>query len=68
MSNITDDPVADFHRHDAEQEAQLKRLPVCDNCDEIIQEDCYIVDCEILCRDCIDDLYKVSLDDYLNNL
>ena len=35
----TDDPVADFHNHDAEQERKLARLPVCCICQEPIQQE-----------------------------
>lgn len=53
----TDDPVADFHRHDAECEAQLDKLPVCCQCGEPIQQDdaVYIND-EYICDRCLDDL------------
>lgn len=35
----TDDPIADFHRHDAEQEAKLEKQPYCCECGEPIQEE-----------------------------
>lgn len=35
----TDDPLADFHRYDAECQRELERLPKCVNCGEHIQQD-----------------------------
>ena len=59
----TDDPVADFHRYDAEKQARLERLPRCSECDEYIQsETCYRINDELICEDCIDN-YKVYVDD-----
>lgn len=65
---ITDDPHRDFDRWDAEQHAQLERLPQCDRCEEYIQDDYYEIHGERLCKECMDDIYKVSLDDYLDSL
>lgn len=65
---ITDDPIADFHRHDAEQQEQLEHLPMCECCEEYIQDDYYELGGEILCKECLDDNYKKSLDDYLDKL
>lgn len=65
---ITDDPIADFHRHDAEQQKQLERLPQCDRCGEHIQDDYYEIHGERLCKECMEYIYKVSLDDYLDSL
>ena len=56
---ITDDPIADFHRHDAEQSEWLDSLPKCVDCDEPIQDDCYYnVEGEILCEECMKDRYR----------
>lgn len=37
----TDDPVRDFERYDAEQEAWLRARPTCDACKNHIQEEYY---------------------------
>ena len=34
----TDNPVRDFERYDADREDELASLPVCDICDEPIQD------------------------------
>ena len=36
---ITDDPVADFERHDREQAEWLKKLPTCQICGDAIQQE-----------------------------
>lgn len=35
----TDDPIADFHRYDSEQEEALARLPICDYCGKPIHDE-----------------------------
>lgn len=36
---FTNDPVADFHRYDSEQERKLEELPVCEYCRHPIQDE-----------------------------
>lgn len=49
----TNNPVADFERHDAEQEAMLERLPRCGYCDNPIQDDmAWEVNDEWYCDEC----------------
>lgn len=62
----TDDPVADFNRHDMEQARKEARLPVCEKCRERIHDDEYFDICnEILCRDCMEDKYMKHTEDYI---
>ena len=35
----TDDPVADFERHDREQARRLAQLPTCERCGDAIQQE-----------------------------
>lgn len=50
----TDDPVRDAAAHDAEGEAWLKSLPVCDECGEPIVEDFYWeINGDVYCEDCL---------------
>lgn len=52
---FTDDPVADAERYMAEQEAELKKLPRCCECDEPIQQtDAYYINDEWMCDRCMD--------------
>lgn len=51
----TDDPIDDFNRWDAEQTRQLEHLPVCADCDQIIQQETAVyINGEWLCDDCLD--------------
>lgn len=53
----TNNPIADFHRYDAEQNRRLARLPVCDHCGEPIQqEDAVCIDHQWFCDDCLKEL------------
>lgn len=57
----TDDPIADFHRHDREQEAELKKLPVCCECLERIQsENLYDIDGSLYCETCMDGFKRIT--------
>lgn len=61
----SDDPAADFARHDRGKERQLAKLPVCEDCGEPIQdEDYYDVDGEILCEECMKRKYRRKTEDY----
>lgn len=52
---LTDDPIADFERHDREQAEELERLPVCVECDCIIQDEmAYYFHGEWVCESCMD--------------
>lgn len=60
----TNDPLADFARHDAEQQAELKRRPICADCDERIQDEyCYELNGEYICKRCLEDLHRKAVDD-----
>jgi len=63
MINRTDDPNADFDRWDAEQERQLAELPVCDCCDNPIQDDHYYqINGDNICPDCLENYYRKEVD------
>ena len=69
----TDDPIADFLRHDEEQQRQLDRLPKCAYCHEPIQDNhCYAIDGDLVHLDCaidyLDSDYRVNVDDYLERM
>lgn len=50
----TDDPVADFERHDREQAAALELLPFCDYCNDPIQDEyLYNINDEFICERCM---------------
>ena len=58
----TDDPLADFEAHDAEQEEALRRLPVCYDCGEHIQDEYYYcIGGKNICPSCLED-YREWID------
>ena len=62
----TDNPLADFYRHDAKQTEYLERLPVCAECGEPIQTDeCYEINGEIICPDCLKENYRHWTENYI---
>lgn len=62
----SDDPLRDFAMHEAWQEEELKKRPVCERCKEHIADDHYykIDDC-VVCSDCLkaycNENFKVSI-------
>lgn len=66
MLKYTDDPVADFHAYDDEQQKWLDSLPVCAECGQPIQDDyCYEIDGEIICEECLNDNYRHFTNDLI---
>ena len=66
MSFYTDNPLADFHNWDAQQQRKLDKLPKCAECDEPIQDDVYfLINDEPICSDCLNDNYKKRVEDYV---
>ena len=62
----TDDPIADFNRHEAEQQAELDKLPVCYECGEPIQdEECFEINDELICPECLKDNHRKKVEDYI---
>lgn len=62
----TDDPVRDFAHHDAGQAREIKRLPVCSECDEPIQDEhCYEFNDELICEQCLCHNHRKYVDDYI---
>lgn len=55
----TDDPIADYERYSAQQEAELDRLPRCSECDQPIQEEyAYYINGEWICESCMNSYYR----------
>lgn len=64
---FTDDPVADFMRHDAEQERLLARLPKCQECGKPIQQEkVFVFGGRYYCDECIEEYYTVDVEDLLD--
>ena len=62
------DPIADFLRHDARQENELSKRPICFDCREHIQSDkCYNIDGDLYCPACMESNFKVWTDEYIDD-
>lgn len=56
---FTDDPISDFHEYDAECEDWLYSRPICDICDEHIQDDFYFeINGEKICECCMNENFR----------
>lgn len=65
---FTDDPIADFNRHDMEQARMEESLPVCEKCKKRIHDDIFFdVDGEILCEQCMILRYGKRTEDYIES-
>lgn len=54
-----DDNYSLWERHEREQERWLAKLPVCDYCEQHIQDDHYYeIDGEIICPDCLESYFR----------
>ena len=64
MSNIPDN-YNQWAAHDADQEAELRKLPVCCECGERIQTDeLYEINDELVCPQCMEDNHRKWTEDY----
>lgn len=55
-----------FKEHDAEQQAWLKKRPICGECGEHIQEEyCYEINGEYICEHCMEENFRKSTDDLM---
>ena len=63
---FTDNPITDFHRHDAEQEAELELLPICSECGHRIQDEhCFVINDMPIHESCMIKNYRVATDDLM---
>lgn len=68
MFLFTDDPPRDYAQWDADRHRKLSRRPKCNDCDEYIESDHYFeVEGDLLCLDCMNDRYRKSTDDYMDD-
>ena len=72
MVTFTGDPYRDYDLHDADMQAKVDKLPICDCCREPIQgEDLYDFDGDLICEDCMPDyvkqLYRKKTEDYMED-
>lgn len=59
----TDDPVADFNRHEHRKQKWLDSRPVCDHCEDPIQDDhYYLINGDNICPDCMETYFRKEVD------
>lgn len=52
-------------RYEEERDRELRKLPVCSECDEYIQDEyCYEINGELICPDCIERNHRKFTKDY----
>lgn len=61
----TNDPIDDFNMWDYQHEESLRKLPRCDYCGTELQEYLYHIDNELLCEDCMNDHYRMNVEDFI---
>lgn len=66
MCFYTDNPVADYEKYSAHQERELQKLPKCSECgNPIMSDECWVIEDEIYCPDCAEDLFCKCTEDYI---
>lgn len=66
---FSSDPIVDAMRNDMEIEREQEKLPVCDACGKIIDEDRFWrINGEVLCDDCAHDMYTIHMDDWMDEM
>ena len=59
---MSDDPLRDYDRWEAEQEKRLAKRPHCADCDQPIQdEEAYYINGEWICEECMEAYRQVVL-------
>lgn len=59
----TDDPAADYDAYDRAQAEEMKRLPICCECGNRIEDEfCYQFNDEVICEDCVAQYRKFTAD------
>jgi formylmethanofuran dehydrogenase subunit E len=54
-----------FRRHDAETEEWLSKRPICEYCDEPIQDEfLYDIDGTLYCEECMKELFRRDSENY----
>lgn len=58
------DNYSQWERHEAEQEQRLSRLPVCDYCEQHIQDEkYYAINGDCVCPKCLEWHFKVDIEE-----
>lgn len=63
---LSDDPAADWDRFCDAEEQELSLRPRCSICDDIIMDDeCYKINDEFICSECIENKCRVYTENYI---
>ena len=61
------DNFSQWEAHERQQESLLDKLPECESCGKLIQDDYYFeIDNEILCEECMNQRYRKNTEDFVN--
>lgn len=64
---LTGDPERDFDLHEAGQERELNKRPVCYECEHPIQDEvCFEINGELICLECLNENHRKFTDDYID--
>ena len=64
----TDNPAADYNRYQDKLQKELDKLPICYECGEPIQdEECYEINDELICPECLLKNHRKFTDDYTDD-
>ena len=56
-----------WEAHERELEKRLERLPVCDVCNQPIQDEhLYLINDEFICPECLERDFRKDVDDYVD--
>lgn len=62
----TDNPVSDYESYSNEMEEEIEKCPVCDICNEHIQDDYYFeINGDIICESCMVDYFRKNTEDFV---
>jgi hypothetical protein len=62
------DPDRDFDRYDRQMSQLEAKLPQCEKCGRPIHDDIYFeIDNEILCEECMKDLFRRPVEDFIKD-
>ena len=63
MPEYVPDNIDLFNQYDAERQRDIDRLPVCEYCEQPIQDEyCYDIEGTIICEECLKENFRKSVE------